>query len=77
MPDAGTSTASMFDEEMRVDLMSLAYIISLRATDVFSEYSLLMPARSKDPQRVRGAICTSRIGVSGQAQGTQMGGGGD
>ena len=72
VPAAGTSTVPMFDENLQVDLFLVGDIIVLRATDVFSTYSLLMPVSSKDPRGVSDASCSSRTGVSGRPQSIQM-----
>ena len=39
---------------------------NLRAMEVFPEYSLLISARSKNPQEIWGAFCSSWIGMFGQ-----------
>ena len=72
VPVAGTPTASIPNEELQEDLLFLGGIPALHATDVFSRYSLLIPVRPKNPVEVRGAFCTSQIGVSGQPRSIQM-----
>ena len=71
-PIAGTSTVAMFNEKLRVDLLSLHDILAFHVMGVFSEYSLLIPVRTKNPQEVWGAFCNSRIGVFGPPQCIQM-----
>ena len=68
----GTSTASMFNEKLQAALSFLADIVALRAIDVFSKHSLLIPARSKIHQEVRGAFRSSRIKVFGRPQSIRM-----
>ena len=77
VPAAGTSTVSMFDENLEVDLFLLGDIIALRAMHVLSTYSLLMPVGSKDPRGVSDASCTSRAGVSDRPKSIQMDEGGE
>ena len=48
----------------------------LRAMDVFPKYSLLTPARSKNPQEVRDAFRGARTGVFGRPKCIQVGKGG-
>ena len=49
IPIAATSTESMSRGELEADLLILGDAIALRAVDVFSKYSLLIPGRSKNP----------------------------
>ena len=76
IPIAGTSTASAFNEKLQIDLLFLGDIIALRIMDMFSKYSLLIPARSKNPQEVRDAFCNSWLSVFGQPKGIQLDEGG-
>ena len=56
VPIAGASTASVYSEKVQADL--LFWMIFLRcAMDMFSEYSLLLPAQSTNPQEVRDVFC--------------------
>ena len=45
IPIAGTSTVSMFNERLQMDLLFLDAIIALRIMDVFSKYSILTRVR--------------------------------
>ena len=67
-PIAGTPTASVSNEKLQADLLFPGDLIALRAMDVFSKYSLLIPVRSEGPPEVWDFISDSRIGVSGQPQ---------
>ena len=69
---AGASTVAMFNEKLQEELPFLGDIIALHVMDVFSTYSLLIPARTKNPQEVWDASCSSRIGVFGRPLGIQM-----
>ena len=57
VPNAGTCAVSMFCEKVRVDLLFLGDLIVLHAMDMFSEYSLLLPVHSKNPQEVWDVSC--------------------
>ena len=48
-PVAETSTVATFNEKLQADLLFLDDIIALRVMGVFSEYSLLIPVRTKSP----------------------------
>ena len=67
----------MFNEKPQEDLPFLDDFTALHVMDVVSKYSLLTPVRSKNPQKVRGAFCNTRIGVSAPPQCFQMDEGGD
>ena len=67
-PTAGTSKVSMFNEKLQADFLFPDNLTALRAVAVFSKYSPLTPARSKNRQEVSDAFCNSRIGVFGQPQ---------
>ena len=49
---AGASTVSLPNGNLQIGLSPLDEIIALRAVDVYSKYSLLLPERSKHPQEV-------------------------
>ena len=55
----------MFNERLQMDLLFWDDIIALRNMDVFSKYSNLARARSKNPQEVWGAFLSSWVGVFG------------
>ena len=76
VPTAGTPTGTRINEKLQVDLPFLGDIVAPRATDVFSEYSLLEPARSENPPEAFGASRISRIGVLCPPQCIQMDEGG-
>ena len=56
IPISGTSSVSMRNERLHMDLLVLGYIIALHIMDVFSIYSILARARSKIPQEIWGAF---------------------
>ena len=58
----------MLNEELQADLLFLDDVIALHATGVSSNFSLLIPVRSENPQVARNAIRNSRIGVFGPPQ---------
>ena len=76
-PIAVASTVAMFSENLQVDLRVLDDIIAMQAMDVFAEYSLLVPVRTKNPQEVWGASCNLRIAVFGPPQCIQVDSGGN
>ena len=49
-PIAGASTVSMFNGKAQAGLPFLGDIIALRAMDMFSKYSFLLPVQSENPQ---------------------------
>ena len=53
----------MFNEKLKADLLFLDNIPALHVLGVFSEYSLLVPVRTKNPQEVRDTFRNSSIGV--------------
>ena len=65
IPIAGTSTVSMFNERLQMDLLFLDGIIASHIMDAFSKYSILTRARSKNPQEVWDAFISSWVGVFG------------
>ena len=73
---AGTSTVSVFNEKMQVDLLFTGDIIALHVVGVSPKYLSLTPARSKNPQEVWDAFSSLRIGVIGPPESVQMSGGG-
>ena len=77
IPIAGTATVSAFDEEVQVDLLSLDDLVVVGAMDVFSKYSLLHPAQSKNPQGVWDVFCAGWLGTFGPPKCIQMDEGGE
>ena len=72
VPTAGTPTTATFNEKLWTDSLFSDDIVALRAWDVFSAYSLLVPVRLKNPQELVGAFCNPRIGTFGPPQCIQM-----
>ena len=75
VPIAGTSTASALNEEVRADPLSLDDITALRAMDMPSKCSLLLPDQS------RAAVgwdvsCSGWLGIFGPPKTIQMDDGG-
>ena len=62
VPFARTQTVSTFNKEPQAHLLFLEGIIGLRAMDVFSEFSLLISARSGNPREIQGAMCIRGFG---------------
>ena len=62
-PIAATSAASTLNEKLRADLLFLDDALALRAADVYSKYFSVMPARPRNPRRVRDACRSGWIGV--------------
>ena len=77
IPAAGTSTVAMLNEILQADLLFLDNIIALRAMDGFLEHPLLVPVRTKNPEEVRDAFCSSWVGVFGPPMSIQMDEGGE
>ena len=77
LPITAPPAVSIFSEELRAELFFSGDVIALHAMDVLPEYSLLMPARPKNPQEILGALRNSRIGVSGPPQSVRMDEGGE
>ena len=69
LPIAGASTVSMLNEKLRMDLLFLDVLIAFRVMDVFSRYSLLIPASPKKPKGSWDASRSARIGMLGQPGG--------
>ena len=65
IPISGTSTVSMFNERLQMDLLFLDDIIAWHIMDVFSKYSFLTRVRPKNPQGVWDAFISSWVGVFG------------
>ena len=65
----------MFNGCLRLDLLFLGDIIALRVMDVFSKYSILARARSKNPQEVWDAFLFSSVGFFGIPKSLHLGGG--
>ena len=76
-PASGTSSASSSNEKAQVDLLFLDDLIVLHVLDIFSRHSLLVPVRSKSPERVWDSFCALRIAVFGKPRIIQMGEGGE
>ena len=64
-PAGGTSNVAMFNEEVQADFSFFGDIIALHVMDVYSKYSAPIPVRTKNPQEVWDACCSSWIGVFG------------
>ena len=77
MPIDGTSTVAMFNEKLQAGVSFLGDNIALRAMDAVSKYSVLIPARSKIPQKVRDTSRKSGIEVFGPPQCSLMDEGGE
>ena len=71
VPAAGTSTVSVFNEKLKVDLLLLGDIIAFHFADILSKRSLLASARPKSPQEMRDASANLWIGIFGPPKGTQ------
>ena len=56
VPIAGTPAVSAFNGKLQVSILLLGDIIAQHEMDVYSKYSLSIPARPKNPQRVRAAF---------------------
>ena len=65
VPIAGTSTVSMRNEKLQAGLPSSDHVVALHAMDGYSKSPLSIPARSGNPQKVRGAFCDAWIGRDG------------
>ena len=59
IPISGTSSVSMFDVRLQMDLLFLGDIVGLQIMDVFSKYPILTHVRSKNPREVWGAYLSS------------------
>ena len=77
VPNAGTSAVPMFNEKAQVDLPFLGDLVALRAMDMFSKYSLLLPVQPKNPREAWGVFCGGRLGASGPRMRIQMDEGGE
>ena len=64
-PAAGASTAALFNEKLRLDLLFSDGIIALHVMDVFPKYPRLTPVRSGNFQEVWVAFRRPWIGVFG------------
>ena len=73
VPLAGTSTASMVNEKLQIDLLSLGDIAALRVMDVAPTYSFLAPARPANPPGAWDFSSASRFGIFGPPKCIQMG----
>ena len=65
VPIAGTSGVSMSNDKPQVALLSLDDTIALSAMGVFSKYSLVVPARTKNCQEAWGVFSGPRIFIFG------------
>ena len=77
IPISGTSTVSMFNERLQMDLLFLDDIIALHIMDVFSKYSILTRVRPKNPQEVWDAFLASWVGVFGAPKSLHLDEGGE
>ena len=68
---------SMINGKLQADVPYLDDLIALHAMDVYRQYSLLNPARSKNPQEAWGASRRAWVGVLRQPKSLQGGRGGD
>ena len=68
IPISGTSTVSMFNERLQMDLLFLEDIVALHFMDVSSKYSIPTRVRPKNPRTVWDAFLSSRVGVFGTAK---------
>ena len=76
LPIAGTTSAPPLYEKLQVELPFLVGILALRAMDMYSKYSLLMPVRAGNPSEARGASRSSWIAICGRSQCIRMDEGG-
>ena len=67
----------MFNEKVQVDLLFLGDLVVAHAMDVFSKYSLLHPAQSKNSQEDWGVLGAGWLGTCGPPKCNQMGEGGE
>ena len=56
VPTFGVSTASMFNEKLRLDLLFLGDLIALQTMDVFPQRSLVMRELSENSRGAWGAL---------------------
>ena len=68
-PIAGTSAAPALNEKLRLDSSFSDCAIILRATDMFSVFLRLIPARPANHQEEWDVFRTSRIAISGRPKG--------
>ena len=71
-PTAGTSTVWMFNEMAQAGLLFLGDLVALRAMDMFSKNSLILPARSKNPPDVWDSSRGGWLGTFGPPKCLQM-----
>ena len=76
-PSAGASAVAMANEMLQVDFPFPDDIIALQAMDIFHKNSLLKPVRTQNPQEVRDACRSSRIGSFASLMSIQMDEGGE
>ena len=77
IPISGTSSVSMFNERLQMDLLFLDAVVALRITDVFSKYSILTRVRSENPQGVWDAFLSSWVGIFGAPENLHLDEGGE
>ena len=77
IPFAGTSSVSMFNERLRMDLLFLDDITALRIMDVFPKYSIITRVRSRNPQEVWDTFLSSWVGVFGAPKSLHLDEGGE
>ena len=73
IPVSGASSVAACKEKVQVDLLFLDDIIVLHAVYLFSRHSILVPVRSKNPDKVWDAFRTSRIAVFSKPRAIHMG----
>ena len=76
VPIAASSTASMFNEKVQVDLLFLGDSIALRDMDMYFKYSLMLPVHFESNQDVWDAFCGGWLGTFGPPKCIQMDEGG-
>ena len=68
----GPLRCPFFSEKVHVDLLFSDDLIVLHTLDLYSRYSLLVPARPKNPVEVWDAFCASWIAGLGRPEIAQM-----
>ena len=76
LPAAGTSVVSASNEKVQMGLLLLEKLIAPHAFVLFSRYSMLVLASSKNPSEVWGAFAASRITAVGKPRYMRMNSGG-
>ena len=67
----------MFNLKVQVDLLLSGGIIAVRAMDMLSKYSLLLPGQCENPQEFWGSFRFGRLGILSPPKSIQMGEGGE